>query len=350
MIFAKKSLMKLPLQNERLPVKNLLSYGLLPAFLKKLIYKIKGFKIGSNVKIGFGSIIVAKEVEISDNVNIGYFTVLSAKKIKIGAYSSIASFCFINTEYFKVGEDTRIREQVYAGGLKTPESELIIGDRCLVGHMTSFNPTMPIIVGDDSSIGGHSFLFTHSSWLSKLEGFPVKFGPIKIGNHVWGSWCLFINAGVEIGDYVILKPNSVVSKNIPPNSIFSSNPDRIIPNIFHTPKSNNEMKQIIQQILQSFVEYLNYNEINANVKNGFVVCVIANKHYKIIIQEEEDIKLSSQDINILITFLKFNKLSDKIGVNDMILSLEEKTRYGSNLLGEELIKFFSRYGIRFKRN
>lgn len=342
--------MKLPLMRERLPVKSFLLYGLIPAFLKKFIYRIKGFKIGSNVKIGFGSIIVAKEVEISDNVCIGYFTILKAKKIEIGTYSQIASLCFFDTEHIKIGEDTRIRENVYAGGLKTPESELIIGDRCLVAQMSSFNPTMPIIIGDDSSIGGYSLLFTHSSWLSQLEGFPVKFGPIKIGKNVWGSYRVFITAGVEIGDYVILQPNSVVSKNIPPNSIFSSNPNRIIPNFFHTTKTFEEKKKIIQQILQSFIEYLNYNEINLKVENGIIACLIDKQPYNIIIQDKEEIKLSSYNFNILITFLKFEKLPDEIGVNDMILSLEEKTRYGSNLLGEELIKFFSRYGIRFIRN
>ena len=342
--------MKLPLETERLPIKNLLLYGFLPALLKKIIYRFKGFKIAYNVKIGFGSIIVAKEVNINKNVKIGHFTVLKAKKIEIGAYSSIASLCFINTELFRVGIDTRIREQVYAGGLKTPESELIIGDRCLIAVMSVFNPTMPIIIGDDTCIGGYSLLFTHSSWNSQLDGSPVKFGPIKIGNQVWGSWRLFINSGVEIGDNVILQPNSVVSKNVPSNSIFFSNPVKIIPNFIYTAKSFNEKKLIINQILNSFAEYLNYHEINAKIENDLLICLDDKKTYKIIVKHEQEVKLSSKDYNILITFIKNSHLPIDITANDMLLSLEDKTRYGSNLLGEELIRFFSRYGIRFRRN
>jgi len=30
---------------------------------------------------------------------------------------------------------------------------------------TQINPTEPIIIGDDTGIGGHCLLFTHGSWL-----------------------------------------------------------------------------------------------------------------------------------------------------------------------------------------
>ena len=341
--------MKLPIEKERLPIKQLLIYGFLPSFLKKIIYRIKGYKIGPNVKIGFGSILIGEKVKINVNVSMGFLSIIKAKHIEIGAYSSIASFCYFDTEYLKIGYDTRIREQVYAGGMKTPQSKLMIGDRCLIAVMTSFNPTLPIIIGDDTCIGGHSLLFTHSSWLSKLDGFPVKFGPIKIGNNVWGSWRLFINAGVEIGDNVILQPNSVISKNIPPNSIYFSNPVKIVPNFIYTTKSIEQQKQIIKEILDSFIEFLEYKEIKLSIENDLFSFIIDNNKYKIIVQYEENIKLSQDYNNIIITFLKSNKLKELISDNDMVLSILEKHRIGSNLLGEELIKYFSRYGIRFKR-
>lgn len=101
--------MKLPLQKGRIPLKQIILFGLLPSFLKIFIYKLKGFKISSNVKIGFGSIILSKDVVIKNNVQIGHFSVIMAKKIEIGSYSSIASFCFVDTGYFRVGRDTRIR-------------------------------------------------------------------------------------------------------------------------------------------------------------------------------------------------------------------------------------------------
>ena len=301
------------------------------------------------MKIGFGSILIGEKVKIDEHVSLGFLSIIKAKHIEIGAYSSIASFCYFDTEYFKIGYDTRIREQVFAGGMKTPKSKLIIGDRCLIAVMTNFNPTLPIIIGDDTCIGGHSLLFTHSSWRSKLDGFPVKFGPIKIGNNVWGSWRLFINAGVEIGDNVILQPNSVISKDIPPNSIYFSNPVKIVPNFIYTTRSIEQQKQIIKEILDSFIEFLEYKEIKLNIENDLFSFIIDNNKYKIIVQYEENIKLSEDYNNIIITFLKSSKLKELISDNDMVLSICTKHRIGSNLLGEELIKYFSRYGIRFKR-
>ena len=341
--------MKLPLQKERIPVKQILLFGLMPSFLKIIIYKIRGFKIGSNVNIGYGSVIISKDVIIKDNVQIGFFSVIKAKKIEIGEYSSIASLCFIDTEYFKIGKDTRIREQVKVGGIKTPDSELIVGDRCLINHSTFLNTTMPIVIGNDSAIGGHSLLFTHSSWLSKLDGFPVKFGPIKIGNNVWLSWQTFITASVEIGDDVIVQPNAVVSKNIPDNSIFTSLQNRIIPNILYKPVTFESKMQMIKQIVKDFLDYMEYQGIKVNNENGIAFCLIDRINYRIIIQEDEKVEFSSNYCSILLTFKESNNLIGKISNKDMVLSFIEKTRRGSNLLGEELINFFSRYGIRFKR-
>ena len=240
--------MKLPLLKERIPLKQILLFGFLPSFIKIILYKLKGYKIGHNVKIGFGSIIIAKDVDIKKNVQIGFLSIIQAKRIEIDEFTTIASFCFIDTGYLKIGKDTRIREQVKVGILKSPESKLIIGDRCLINQAVLLNTTRPIIIGNDSAIGGHSFLFTHSSWLSQLEGFPVKFEPIKIGDYVWISWRTFINPGVEIGDYSLIQPNAVVSKNIPPNSIFISAQNRVIPNNIYPKFPIEQKKTIIKKL------------------------------------------------------------------------------------------------------
>ena len=341
--------MKLPLNKERIPIKQIILFGLLPSFLKILIYKLKGFKIGKNVTIGFGSIIVAKEVEIKKNVQIGFLSILQADKIEIDEYTSIASFCFVETGYLKIGKDTRIREQVKVGILKSPESKLIIGDRCLINQSVLLNTTRPIIIGDDSAVGGHSFLFTHSSWLSQLDGFPVKFEPIKIGNYVWISWKTFINPGVEIGDYSLIQPNAVVSKNVPANSIYTGIQNRIIPNTFYPNVSVQEKKLIVRQILNDFIEYMRYEGLEVNTDNGSLSCSIDHFKYSIVIKESENVDLKSSNYNITLSFLDSDNIIGKLNDRDMLMDFNNKNRYGTNLLGEELIKFFSRYGIRFNR-
>jgi maltose O-acetyltransferase len=342
-------MMKLPLEKERIPVKQILIYGFLPSFLKKIIYRIKGYKIGSNVHIGFGSIITAEIVRIGNNVDIGFLNIIRSKKIEIGECSSIASFCYINTERLKIGKDTVIREQVSVNGLKTPESGLTIGDRCLVGQSVILDTTMPIIIGNDCGIGGRSLLFTHSSRLSRLDGFPVKFGSIKMGNNVWISWNSFIRSGVEIGDNVVVQPNVEVFKSIPSNSIFIGRENRIVPNFFYKPVPKEKKGEVIKNILNDFVKYIEYEGIKGIKQNGTVSCRIGNLNYRIIIQEDKEVELHPGDCNILLKVNGINEIKGELKDSDMILAFEEKTRHGSNLLGEELVNFFSRYGIRFIR-
>ena len=341
--------MKLPLQQKRIPVKQIILYGFLPSFLKKIIYRLKGYKIGSNVTIGFGSIIIGKDVIIDDNVEIGFLSIVKSKKVKIGECSSIASLCFIDTDCLNIGKDTTVRELVSVHGLKTPESGLIIGDRCLIGQSVLLDTTMPIIMGNDCGIGGRSMLFTHSSRLSQLEGFPVKFGHIKLGNNVWISWNSFIRSGVEIGDNVVVQPNVEVFKSIPPNSIFIGRENRIVPNFFYKPVASEKKAQIVKRIVNDFVKYMEYEGLRGIKSNGTVSCSINNYNYRIIVQEDEEVEFLSDDRNILLSVNGTNTVKGKIRNTDMVLSFEKKTRYGSNLLGEELVDFFSRYGIRFVR-
>ena len=54
-------------EKARIPIKQMLLYGFLPNFLKILIYRIKGYKIGKKVSIGFGSIICGDIVTIGNN-------------------------------------------------------------------------------------------------------------------------------------------------------------------------------------------------------------------------------------------------------------------------------------------
>ena len=81
------------IKNKRLPIKQLVLYGLLPSFLKKIIYRIMGYKIGKNVTIGLGSIILGTNVEIKDNTSI-FFINYNQKK-----YPESAKILKENPEY-----------------------------------------------------------------------------------------------------------------------------------------------------------------------------------------------------------------------------------------------------------
>jgi len=159
------------IKKNRIPVLHIITIGILPSFLKKIIYKLKGYKIADGVKLNIGSVVIGKNVEIGKQSSIGFFTIVRANTIKIGRFVKIGAMTAIDTEYFSIDDDARINEQVYIGGMKTPESALIMGKRTIIMQASYINPTKPIIIGDDSGIGGHCLLFTHGSWNSVLEGY-----------------------------------------------------------------------------------------------------------------------------------------------------------------------------------
>lgn len=83
------------IKKNKLPIKEIVLLGLFPSFIKVFIYKLMGYRIGKNVSIGFGSVIIGKNVEIKDNAKIGFITLIRCKKINIGRYVTIGSFVLL---------------------------------------------------------------------------------------------------------------------------------------------------------------------------------------------------------------------------------------------------------------
>ncbi|MFC1785400.1 DapH/DapD/GlmU-related protein, partial [Candidatus Neomarinimicrobiota bacterium] len=228
------------IKKQRIPIFEIICLGILPNFMKILIYRLRGYKIGKNVKIGFGSVISGHQVNIGRNCKIGMFTIIRGRKINFGKYIQIGSFTIIDTENIEINDDARIKDRVIIGGLKTPESLIRLGKRTIVMEYSFINPTKPIIIGDDTGIGGHCLLFTHGSWLSELDGFPVTFAPITLGNNVWLPWRVFIMPGVKVGNNVVIGANSLISKRISSNVLAAGSPAKIIKSNYPTQLNKKE--------------------------------------------------------------------------------------------------------------
>jgi acetyltransferase-like isoleucine patch superfamily enzyme len=309
-----------------------------------VIYKLKGYKIGKDVKIKFGSVLIGKNVIIGKNASIGFFSILRAEDIKIGKYVTFGSFCFWDTRRIVISDDTRIREQVYVGGLIRPDSEIRIGKRCLIMQNTFMNPTCKIELGDDTAIGGDSLLFTHSSWLSVLDGYPVRFEPIKIGARVWIPWRIFITSGVSIGDDVIIGPDCLVNKDVPSNSMVRSHPFQILPNIYKRKLSVDQKIKTINQILKEFCMHTKESRGSIILESS----ILDGKTHVFLMYPEHK-KRPNPDTVVVID--KADNILDYIEKykDSVLLFIENRVRYGSTHLGEEVVRFLSRYGIRFER-
>lgn len=116
-------------------------------------------------------------------------------------------------------------------------SHVSIGERCEVYPSVSFGSEPYLItIGNDVRITAGVKFCTHDGGLwviRKYKNIPDidLFGEIVIGNNVHIGWDSIIMPNVHIGDNVIIGCGSIVTHDIPDNSIAAGVPAKIIKNI-----------------------------------------------------------------------------------------------------------------------
>ena len=348
------------IEKPRIPIRSVLLYGLWPSVIKIFLYRLKGYRIGKGVSIGFGSVLCGDTVEVGDFTSVGFLTIIRGKEIRIGAHVQIGSMTFLDTPYMQIGEDTKINEQVFVGGLQNPDSRFVVGRNCQIMQLTFINPAQSIVIGDDSGIGGHCLIFGHSSFHSQFEGYPVEFAPIEIGNRVGLAWRVFVLPGAKIGDGVMVGANSVVSGTIPPNSMAVGYPARIVGKAPVFPKqiSDDEKTAMFRSIVAEMSQFFVGSGLSCQ-RDGDYFEVQRPKERKLwrLLVTDDDAQAALQDRQAakLDVFLSLWEIPvdvrDSLGSRNIMwidIEKKEQTRI-SNDLGEEVSLFLKRYGVRTAR-
>ena len=250
-----------PLFNSAIPFFGMAVVGALPSPLKRLWYRMQGATIGKHVSLGMFSYIESPVIQLGDSARIAPFTFIRARTACIiGKRSCIRTLTAIDTGHFEMGDDSEIGEQVAVGGMLTPRSRLSIGHRSKIFSYSFINPTEPITIGNETCIGGGSYLFTHGTWPSMLEGYPGSFGPLTIQNHAWVGWRCFIMPNVTIGEHSIIAAQSVVTRDVPADTMAAGSPARTIKNSDHYVRPVSEAKQhsLLLAWLEEYTACLSY--------------------------------------------------------------------------------------------
>ena len=112
-----------------------------------------------------------------------------------------------------------------------------IGENCeLFDNITWGSEPYLIEIGNNVRITSGVKFVTHDGGLWVLRNLLNKneidkFGKIKIGNNVHIGWNTIIMPGVTIGDNVVVGCGSVVTKDIPDNSVYAGVPAKKIESI-----------------------------------------------------------------------------------------------------------------------
>ena len=111
---------------------------------------------------------------------------------------------------------------------------LTIGDNSTINYGTVISVAKEIVIGHDCMISGNCLIMDSDdhplSPRMRLMKAPVAMQdvkPVRIGNNVWIGAYATILKGVTIGDNTVVGAHSVVTRDLPPNSVAVGIPARV---------------------------------------------------------------------------------------------------------------------------
>ena len=119
-----------------------------------------------------------------------------------------------------------------------------------------------IEIGDDVTIA-HSIILAHDACIKKDLGVS-KVGKVKIGDRVFIGHKSVVFCNVTIGDDVIIKAGSIVTEDIPSDSVVMGNPARIIG------RKSDYLEMHKQNLKEkpNFMSYVNKTQEEKNIMNS----------------------------------------------------------------------------------
>lgn len=128
----------------------------------------------------------------------------------------------------KVGEHFRLIPPFYTDCGKN----IRVGARVFINQSCTFYALAEISIGDDVMIGPNVSLITSEHPVAPSQRRALLFGrPITVEKGVWIAAGATIIGGVTVGENSVVAAGSVVTRDVPANTLVGGNPARIIRSI-----------------------------------------------------------------------------------------------------------------------
>jgi len=130
----------------------------------------------------------------------------------------------------KVDESFLLIPPFYTAG----GDEISVGRNVFVNQNCTFYDLGGLDIADDVLIGPNVSIITTGHPLAPAQRRAVTIGkPIAIGRNVWIAAGATIIGGVTVGENAVVAAGSVVTRDVPPNTLVGGNPARAIRSIGH---------------------------------------------------------------------------------------------------------------------
>ena len=162
-----------------------------------------------------------------------------AKKMEIIAKKAMNSLYFMNKElynadaakkwmYVLTGQEPDPGLKVFTPFYTDCGKNIHLGKNIVINSGCNFQDQGGIYIGDDTIIESNVVMKTLNHDLNPKNRRDMWPKPIHIGQNVWIGAGAIILPGVTIGDNSVIAAGSVVTKDVPENSVFGGNPAKFM--------------------------------------------------------------------------------------------------------------------------
>lgn len=113
--------------------------------------------------------------------------------------------------------------------------ELVVGDGTFIGHNCGFNVGRSVRIGRDCLLATGVEVYDQDGHpldaARRRAGDPTPpetIAPVVIGDDVWVGFGALILKGVTVGDRAVVAARSVVTKDVPADTLVAGNPARVV--------------------------------------------------------------------------------------------------------------------------
>jgi len=313
-----------------------------------------GVVIGREVLLRGGCFHLEKKVRVREGS-----TLHVEESLRLQPYGVINENCEISGVDIDVGRYLWMLPYAKIGGGSAFEvhSKLRVGHFCHLGMYSFINTARLVKLGDEVGLGTRTALYTHGAYPSILQGFPVAFGEIHIGDRSWLPGAI-VNPGVTIGRDCVIGVGAVVTGDIPDGALAGGVPARVIRERAFPKKLLPEQKRaIMTNFLQAFSEIC---------RDRHCVGFSASDDSAVIIRLDGDQAIIAYDFSASTNWIESLQSSakrviciaheygmwleaDALSPTTTAIDLEAHKIVGqTDYLSERLLNQMRRYGVRFR--
>ncbi|GAB3525638.1 DapH/DapD/GlmU-related protein [Arthrobacter monumenti] len=105
---------------------------------------------------------------------------------------------------------------------------IILGERIFINSGCKFQDQGGVVIGDDCLIGHNTVMATLNHDLMPSRRADMHPAPIVVGRNVWIGSNVTVLPGVTISDNAVVAAASVVTRDVPENTIVVGSPARVV--------------------------------------------------------------------------------------------------------------------------